>query len=537
MRIAQFISTPALLAVGFALQAPTSTLHAQGTAFTYQGRLATGGSPATGLYDLQFAVYDSTNSPGTLIAGPLTVPGTGVTNGLFAVTLDFGAGVFNGSARWLQIGVRTNGGGSFVTLTPRQALTPAPYAIFAGSANSVVGTLSGNGAGVSNVNAVSLSGLAASGFWQTTGNSGTGPGKYVGTADNQPLELRVNGQRALRLEPTASSQPNVVGGSAANSVASGVVAATIGGGDGQNIHSGGNYSVLSGGQDNLIDTNSPNSAIVGGAFNSVLQNVDHSFIGGGYFNIVIPYYGSYHTIGGGQWNAIEGVFSLDSTIGGGSYNETQGNEDTVAGGTTNVSGGFASAVPGGANNSALGDYSFAAGNSAQAAHTGAFVWADAAGFPFASSADNQFSVRATGGARFVSAVDGAGNPTAGASLAPGGTAWGVLSDRKVKKDFAPVDGKAVLDKLASVPVQQWHYQWESSAGAPNIGPMAQDFMQAFYPGRNDTCITTLEFDGVELAAIQGLDQKLKEKDAEIEQLKRSVAELRKLVDNLTAQHE
>jgi uncharacterized coiled-coil protein SlyX len=54
---------------------------------------------------------------------------------------------------------------------------------------------------------------------------------------------------------------------------------------------------------------------------------------------------------------------------------------------------------------------------------------------------------------------------------------------------------------------------------PNIGPMAQDFIHAFYPGRDDKGISTLEFDGVELAAIQGLNQKLNEKDAEIQTLK------------------
>jgi Chaperone of endosialidase len=534
MRTLKSFNAPAWLALVFTLQAGVATLHAQNTAFTYQGQLRLGGVPATGIYDLQFALYDSTNSPGTLLAGPLTVPATGVTQGLFTVTIDFGAGVFNGSPRWLAIGVRTNGGGAFTTLAPRQELTPTPYALFAEAASNVVGTLSGSGAGLTNVNAAALSGLAATSFWQTSGNSGTSPAanNFLGTTDNQPLELRVSGQRALRLEPTASSQPNVVGGSAANAVASGAVGATIAGGDGHNIHPGANYAVLSGGQYNLIDTNSPDSAIVGGAFNSVLQNADHSFIGGGYFNIVIPYFGSYHTLCGGEWNAIGGASSLASTIGGGSYNQTQGSADTVAGGTTNISGGFASTVPGGANNSALGDHSLAAGNNAQATNNGTFVWADATGTAFTSSAANEFSVRATGGVRFVSAVDGAGHPTAGVSLAPGATSWGVLSDRRLKKDFAPVDGKAVLAKLATVPIEQWHYTWEASESPPNLGPMAQDFISAFYPGRDTTRITTLEFDGVELAAIQGLQQELRERDAEIGALKLKAAKVDALEQRL-----
>jgi hypothetical protein len=72
------------------------SLFAQGTAFTYQGRLENSSGPANGLYDVRFTIYDSTNNPGTLIAGPLTNSATPVSNGLFTVTLDFGAVVFTG---------------------------------------------------------------------------------------------------------------------------------------------------------------------------------------------------------------------------------------------------------------------------------------------------------------------------------------------------------------------------------------------------------------------------------------------------------
>src|SRR3954468_18540432 len=105
---------------------------AQSTAFTYQGRLGDNSQPANGSYDLQFTVYDSTNLPGTGVAGPLTNSTTTVSNGLFTVALDFGAGVFTGADRWLEIAVRTNGAaGPYATLNPRQALTAAPYALYA----------------------------------------------------------------------------------------------------------------------------------------------------------------------------------------------------------------------------------------------------------------------------------------------------------------------------------------------------------------------------------------------------------------------
>ncbi len=79
---------------------------AQGTAFTYQGRSQDGANPATGIYDLRCTVYDSTNLPGTVIAGPLTNAVVAVSNGLFMGALDFGAGVFAGAMHWLEIGLR-----------------------------------------------------------------------------------------------------------------------------------------------------------------------------------------------------------------------------------------------------------------------------------------------------------------------------------------------------------------------------------------------------------------------------------------------
>jgi len=111
----------------------------QGTAFTYQGRLDDGANPANGTYDLTFSLFN-TNTGGSVVAGPITNSATGITNGLFIATLDFG-GVFNGQNYWLDISVRTNGNGAFTKLNPRQPLTPAPYAIFANTASNLLGTL------------------------------------------------------------------------------------------------------------------------------------------------------------------------------------------------------------------------------------------------------------------------------------------------------------------------------------------------------------------------------------------------------------
>ncbi len=167
---------------------------AQATAFTYQGRLNDGGNPAAGIYDLRFTIYDSTNNPGTVIAGPLTNAATVLSNGLFSVTLDFGPGVFTGPDRWLDIGVRTNGPGAFSVLAPRQLITPAPYAIMANNASNLLGVLPaaqlsgavgngqlvnssitvGAGTGLSGGGAVALGGsttLSNAGVLSVTGNA------------------------------------------------------------------------------------------------------------------------------------------------------------------------------------------------------------------------------------------------------------------------------------------------------------------------------------------------------------------------------
>src|ERR1035437_8360060 len=132
-----YIQNPFIM---LALLAGVHQTVAQGTAFTYQGRLDDGASPATGIYDLRFAIYDALAS-GSQIGGTLTSTATAVSNGLFTVTLEFGAGVFPGADRWLEIGVCTNGGGAFTTLIPRQQLTATPYAVTAGA---VTGPINGS---------------------------------------------------------------------------------------------------------------------------------------------------------------------------------------------------------------------------------------------------------------------------------------------------------------------------------------------------------------------------------------------------------
>ncbi len=124
-----------MLLVSLALNAT-----AQGTAFTYQGRLSDSGAPANAAYNFRFAVYDAVTN-GTRVSVLLTNSSVPVSNGLFTVTLEFGAGVFLGPNYWLDIAVAPGGGTNYTTLAPRQPVLPVPYAMFSASASNLLGTL------------------------------------------------------------------------------------------------------------------------------------------------------------------------------------------------------------------------------------------------------------------------------------------------------------------------------------------------------------------------------------------------------------
>lgn len=101
------------------------------SAFTYQGQLKDGALPANGPFDLQFRLYDALVG-GAQIGSTITANDLNVSNGVFTTQLDFGASAFVGDARWLEIAVRPGPStGAYTTLTPRQSLTVAPYALFA----------------------------------------------------------------------------------------------------------------------------------------------------------------------------------------------------------------------------------------------------------------------------------------------------------------------------------------------------------------------------------------------------------------------
>ncbi len=122
------------LFISLALLAGIKQAAAQGaTAFTYQGQLQDGGTNANGAYTMVFKLYDSL-SGGNQIGSAVTNSPT-LANGLFTVNLDFGAGAFDGTARWLDITIAN--GGTTQELSPRVQVLPTPYALFSSVAATV----------------------------------------------------------------------------------------------------------------------------------------------------------------------------------------------------------------------------------------------------------------------------------------------------------------------------------------------------------------------------------------------------------------
>lgn len=443
---------------------------------------------------------------------------------------------------------------------------------------------------VTSLNADLLDGLNSTGlpYWKLGGNAGTTPGtNFLGTTDNTALELKVNGQRALRLEPTAGGlpgapgSPNLVGGISGNSVDTGQVGSAIAGG-GTFISPNrvrNSYDFIGAGFDNAVGAAGGNVASAIGAGTHNAAPAGWAFIGAGDGNSVLSDYGfvgagannhagsatgggaaavvggtnnvasggsafigagganqasqNYAFVGAGQANTAGGEWS---TVGGGHTNTAGSETSTVGGGDANTASGFTSTIPGGQSNTASGDFSFAAGMRAKATDFGSFVWGDAS-FPFfdiGSYGENTFTARTTGGARFVTAIDGTtGDPTAGVILAAGGGSWSSLSDRAAKRRFSPVDRASLLERLDRIPISRWSYKSQDPS-IRHLGPTAQDFHAAFRLGEDDKHITTIDSEGVALAAIQGLYRRLERVERQNRELQARLARLERRLDRSNA---
>jgi hypothetical protein len=159
---------------------------------------------------------------------------------------------------------------------------------------------------------------------------------------------------------------------------------------------------------------------------------------------------------------------------------------------------------------------------------GSFVWTDrSSDASITPTAQNQTIFRSSGG-YWLYSDSGA---TAGVTLAPGGGSWNSVSDRNMKANFAAVDTRAILRGVLSLPISTWNYKTQA-ASVRHIGPMAQDFFATFKVGEGDKTITTVDPDGVALAAIQGLNEELKDRDARIDGLQQQVKQQQEQLEGL-----
>jgi len=247
--------------------------------------------------------------------------------------------------------------------------------------------------------------------------------------------------------------------------------------------------------------------------------------------------GAFSVVGGGVGNTAAGEWS---TVGGGTVNTAASLAATVSGGYENTAGGAYSMVAGGYGNQA-GDDSFAAGILARATNAGAFVWSgyydESETVTTVSTNDYSFTVRSPGGARFLTTT--ATNAFVGVILTNAATAWASLSDSNAKTGIRPIDPRAVLAKVDSLPVSEWEYKHDPARRY--FGPMSQDFHAAFGLGRDDKTINTLDADGVLFLSVKGLVAEIKLRDEKIAQLeawsREQGARSRAEIEELQAQNE
>jgi len=311
-----------------------------------------------------------------------------------------------------------------------------------------------------------------------------------------------------------AGESNVITASTAAAIGGGISNTIVAENTNGTVSAGGSYSFIGGSESNSIlgaqDGVALYSSIAGGLGNTMTGI--YGTIAGGYYGKVS---GMAAAVGGGQRNVASGT---QAVVAGGFQNVASNNGAFVGGGSSSSATGQFSTIPGGYLNAANGTGSFAAGSLAKARTNGAFVWSDnSSNAALESTAPYQFVARAAGG--FFLYSNAAAN--SGVKLAPGSGAWSSLSDRTMKEDIAPLDDAAVLAKVAALPVSEWSYT--SERGVRHVGPMAQDFYAAFHVGEDDRHITSIDEDGVALAAIKALHAENASLHAENEALRATSA--------------
>ncbi len=524
--------SPRVLCCALAASAVVS-LHVRaqtplGTAFTYQGHLNDGGSPANGDFDMVFTLWNdpALSAPANQIGPTLTFDGVGgnpppvgVTNGLFTVQLDFGA-AYNGDKRWLEIGV------SGITLSPRQELTAVPYALRALDAPSAGGYWSASGSDISNTN---------------TGNVGIGtsaPTQRLHVADSTgPASVRVEGY--VTLSPSPMRSPT----SASSTTWS----------DPQNVLASDNlYATTMAGACETIATSShgfslPSSAVVTGIVVRIERHATTAFSGdcsvmllggaGASENKASPdpwpttetiaVYGAANDLWGLSWMPAEinsAAFGVELSAGAALgtarvdhiqievfYTATESAQGEVALKNTGLelsvqSSPVLTLTPDGEAN--------IAGN----ANISNELYAGRIGIGLVNTQGFSLAVNGT-------------------AAKPGGGSWSALSDARLKTDIKPLSG--TLDRLLSLQGYEFQYTDEAlsrkmALPGRQIGLLAQEVQRIFpdWVGRGDDGYLFVTERGTTALMIEALRDLRAEKDKQIAQLRAENADLKARLERL-----
>jgi len=532
------------------------------TAFSYQGSLERpAGTPLDGVScDFRFGLWNAPAGGSQQGVSPQTKIGVAVTAGVFTVPdLDFGTGAINGAARWLEIEVQCPPDVGFTLLSPRVELTPAPHAIRAwggvGPPNALeVDTTTGFvGVGTDSpvyplhVSTVGPSDHAAYGLH--TAASGVAYGVHGQSNSTSGIGVKGNAIAATGStygvygQSSSTSGRGVYGHATANT---GVIYGGYFEGDGDG--GGGVYGHATGGgvtyggrfeSDGTFGT-----GVYGAAVGSATARGVYGVGGtGGYFESAgtngIGVSGN-ATANSGTTYGVRGDCNSPSGYAGyftgpsGSKNyfaQSVGIGTTTPDVTLHIEGGSDASLSSGSGFVVLGDVSGANlvfdTNEIIARNNGAGT-----NLYLNNEGGNVGILRnAASHPLHVGNDSSTGN---GAHLTAGGT-WTNGSSRDFKQGFEPIDKQAVLRKVVELPVTRWQYKGEGE-DAHHLGPVAEDFHAAFGLGHDERYLTTIDADGVALAAIQGLHEIVQEKTCEVEELRSEVEALKELVKTLAAQN-
>jgi hypothetical protein len=395
----------------------------------------------------------------------------------------------------------------------------------------------------------SLNCISTSGNWNLSGNLGTNPiVNFIGTSDVSDLVLKTNNLERMRIMSNGR-----IGIGTSAPLGSLHIIGNDGFIDEGTFGSGATLS-LSGAGTRMVwypkKASFRAGTVIGNAWDDV--NIgDYSFAIG-YDTRAI---GKYSFSGGQTSSATKDnamAFGFNS-IASGYASIAIGSQATASGycsialgrgAVANDTGGVSLSYHGGAGRYAVafGYYTNASGKNSVAmgtssstnGHKGSFIFADITKQTTTpstlSTADNQFMAKASGGFVFYTDI----NTTMGVTLPAGGGSWATISDRNKKNNFKKVNTQDVLEKLSGLEITTWNYKTQDPS-IRHMGPMAQDFYTLFGLGENETSISTVDIDGINMAAIQSLEKitrELKQKYEQIEVLKKRLEEIKKEKDFL-----